>query len=131
MFLIVVDAYSKWPEVFEVSNSTVSSTITTLQRLFLTYGLLHQLVSDNGPQFNSEKFSTFLKENGVKHICCSPYHLSSNGLVERFVQTFKQAMKASTNSNKSFQHCLANFLFTYHMMPHATTNRTPYMMFLN
>ena len=40
-------------------------------------------------------------------------------------------MKASTNGNRSFQHRLANFLFRYRMMPHATTNRAPCMMFLN
>ena len=72
MFLIVGDAYSKWPEVFEVSNSTVSSTIATLGGLFSSYRLPHQLVSDNGPQLTSEEFSTFLKENGVKHITAYP-----------------------------------------------------------
>ena len=131
MFLIVVDAHSKWPEVFEMSSTTVPATIATLRRIFSSYGLPQQLVSDNGPQFTSEEFCTFLKENGVKHIRCSPYHPSSNGLAERFVQTFKQAMKAGTNSNRSFQHRLANFLFRYRTTPHATTNRAPCMMFLN
>ena len=31
---------------------------------------------------------------GVKHIKCSTYHPSSNGLAECLVRTFKQAMKA-------------------------------------
>ena len=94
-----------------MSNSILSATIATLRRLFSSYGyLINYKVSDNGPQFTSEEFSTFLKENGVKHVRCSPYHPSSNGLAERFVQTFKQPMIASANSDKRLQHRQAFFL---------------------
>ena len=94
MFLIVVDAHSKWPEVVQMSTTTTSKTVEVLQVLFAKYGLPEQLVSDNGPQFTSEDFAHFMKANGIKHICSAPYHPSSNGLVERFMQTSKRAMKA-------------------------------------
>ena len=126
-----MDAHSKWPEVFEMPNTSSSKTISVLRQLFSSHGLPHQLVSDNGPQFTSSEFALFLKANGVKHIRCSPYHPSSNGLAERFVQTFKQAMKSSVRDGPSPQHRLANFLFTYRTTPHAITNRTPCMLFLN
>ena len=67
MFLVVVDAHAKWPEVITMS-STTSTTINVLRYLFAAYGLTKQLVTDNGPQFTSEEFSTFCKQNGVKHI---------------------------------------------------------------
>ena len=95
MHLIVIDAHSKWPEVIEMSTTTSQKTITELQRLFSMYGIPTQLVSDNGPQFTSEEFASFMKRNGIKHIRCAPYHPSSNGTAERFVQTFKKAVKAS------------------------------------
>ena len=60
-FLIVVDVHSKWPEVIEMTSTTASKTITELRKLFSAYGLPEQLVSDNGPQFVSEEFGTFLK----------------------------------------------------------------------
>ena len=44
-FLVVVDAHSKWPEVFEMSSTTASKTIATLRHLFAAYGLPEQLVS--------------------------------------------------------------------------------------
>ena len=92
MFLIVVDAHSKWPEVVQMSSTTTSKTVEVLQVLFAKYGLPEQLVSDNGPQFTSEDFAYFMKANGIKHIRSAPYHPSSNGLAERFVQTFKRAI---------------------------------------
>ena len=67
-----------------------TATIKELRRLFAMYGLPELLVSKNGPQFTYTKFSGFMKANGIKHIRCAPYHPSSNGSTERFVQTFKR-----------------------------------------
>ena len=38
-FLVVVDAHSKWPEVFTMSSTTTAATIAVLRKLFATYGL--------------------------------------------------------------------------------------------
>ena len=72
-----------------MTTTTASKTIEALQALFARYGLPEQLVSDNGPQFTPDDFAQFMRENGIKHIRCAPYHPSSNGLMERFVQTFR------------------------------------------
>ena len=130
MFLIVVDAHSKWPEVIQMASTSAEQTIIALPRLFATYGLPLQLVSDNGPQFTAVEFQHFLKGNGVKHIRCSPYHPSSNGLAERFVRTFKQAMKAGEGDGLPLLHRLQNFLLSYRATPHATTNKSPSSLFL-
>ena len=89
MFFIIVDAHSKWPEVITMSSTTSQHTIEALRSVFSRFGLPDQLVSDNGPQFTSEEFAQFLRRNGIRHILSAPYHPSSNGLAERFVQTFK------------------------------------------
>ena len=128
-FLVLVDARLKWPEVFEMSSTSAAKTISTLRSLFSFYGLPEQVMPDNGPQFVSEEFAAFLRENGVKHICCGPYHPSSNnGAVERFIQT---SMKASENDGRSLSHRLANFLLSYRSTPHSTTNWSPCSLFLN
>ena len=77
-----------------MSSTTASATIRVLRHLFARYGLPVQVVTDNGPQFAAVEFSRFLKSQGVKHIKSSPYHPSTNGLAERFVQTFKDAMRS-------------------------------------
>ena len=129
-FFIVVDAHSKWHEVFEMTSTTAAKTIGVLRYLFSSHGLPEQVVSDNGPQFISEEFSTFMKSNAIKHIRCAPYHPSSNGAAERFVQTFKQAMRATEKDGHSLSHRLANFLLTYRTTPHATTSVAPCTLFL-
>ena len=63
MFLVVVDAHAKWPEIIPMSSTMTSTTINELRHLSAAYGLPKQLVSDNGLQFTSEEFSTFCKQN--------------------------------------------------------------------
>ena len=130
MFLVAVDSHSKWPEVFITSTTTVTETIEALHVMFAAYGLPDQIVSDNGTQFISSEFATFLKQNRVKHICSAPYHPSTNGLAERLVQSLKQSLKATRNSGRSLLHRLYDFLLTYRQLVHSTTGKTPSSLFL-
>ena len=82
-------------------STTASRTIDELCKLFSSYGLPEQIVTDNGPQFMSEEFATFAKFNGIKHIKSAPYHFSTNEAIERLVQTFKKAMKASEHDGQT------------------------------
>ena len=130
MFFLIVDAHSKWPEVYEMSSTSTENSITVLHHVFAAYGSPIQLVSDNGPQFVSGEFAKFMEANGIKHIRCAPYHPSSNGLAERFVRTFKQSMKAGEHDGVPLKQRLTQFLWNYRSTPHATTNRTPSSLFL-
>ena len=85
LFLILIDAHSKWMDVQIVSSTPSEVTIATLHRIFATHGLPEHLVSDNTPGFMSAEFKLFMQQNGIKHILTSPYHPSSNGLAERAV----------------------------------------------
>ncbi|XP_049333711.1 uncharacterized protein K02A2.6-like [Astyanax mexicanus] len=130
MYMVVVDAHSKWPEVQIMESTTTDRTIRVLRNLFSRYGIPEVLVSDNGPQFTAQEFATFLKANHVKHIRSAPYHPATNGQAERFVQTLKQALKSSKHSSTPLQQRLDAFLLTYHNAPHSTTKESPAMLFL-
>ena len=129
-FFIAVDAYSKWPEVVVLTSTTSVKTIEVLRSMFAHHGLPEQLVSDNGPQFTSTEFAQFMEGNRIKHILSAPYHASSNGLAERFVQTLKRTLKTSVKEGKTIHHRLAEFLFEYRATPHGTTNISPSELFL-
>ena len=130
MFLVAVDAHSKWPEVVEMSTTTATQTVAVLRKMFAANGLPEQLVSDNGPQFVSGEFASFCQFNGIKHIRVSPYHPSSNGLAVMFVQTFKVAMCKSEKDGLSFSHRLASFLLLYRATPQGTTAVPPSVLFM-
>ena len=121
-FLIVSDSHSKWLEVIHMNSTTSSNTITELRKLFAAYGLPQECVSDNGPQFTSAEFTTFLKLNGVRHILCPVYHGASNGQAERSVQTLKN-MLAKANPNIPLQHRLSDILFQYRNTPHTVESQ--------
>ncbi|XP_053667996.1 uncharacterized protein K02A2.6-like [Anopheles marshallii] len=91
MLLIVADAHSKWTEVRVTHSTTTAATIAILDDLFASYGAPVTVVTDNGPQFVSEEFKTFLQRSGVKwHKTSAPYHPATNGQAERYVQTVKK-----------------------------------------
>ena len=59
MFLIMVDAYSKWLEVHPTKATTSRATIEKLWAIFATCGISTTLASDNGSNFCSEEFEDF------------------------------------------------------------------------
>ena len=130
MFLIVIDAYSKWPEVIQMNSITSSKTIESLSNIFARYGLPQVLVSDNGPQLTSREFSNFLALNGIRHIRTAPFHPASNGQAERFVQTLKKGLRSNSSSKLPLFRRLNLFLFHYRRAPHALTKKSPAELFL-
>ena len=69
------------------------------------------------PTMNHNSFIGVWKENWIKYIRTSPYHLASNGKAERFVQTFKHSLKVSKNDSGLLSTKLSRFLITYSNTP--------------
>ena len=130
MFLIVVDAYSKWMEVYPMRTATSQATIEKLRCAFATHGLPDIIVSDNGTCFTSAEFAEFVQCNGIKHVRSAPFHPASNGLAERAVQTFKESMKKMTD-NSSIETKVSRFLFRYRITPHTTTGQSSAQLLMN
>ncbi|XP_063775454.1 uncharacterized protein K02A2.6-like, partial [Pseudophryne corroboree] len=130
MFLIAVDAHSKWPEVIKMKSTTSEKTIAVLRTIFARNGLPEQVCSDNGPKFVSMEFKKFMQDNGIKHFTSAPHHPATNGLAERFVQTFKKAIKSMHHEHLPLQHKIENFLFIYRRTEHSTTGQPPAVLFM-
>lgn len=115
-YLILVDAYSKWPEVFPLSSITTEQTIIKISEVCARFGCMTTLVTDNGPQFTSALFQKFCKERNISHVFTPIYHPQSNGLAERFVDTIKRALKKSYGNKLIF---LQDFLQNYRATPNS------------
>ena len=95
------------------------------------HGIYKELVSDNGSQFVSEEFKSYLEELGIKHTRVSPYWARANGLVENFNKSLKEAIRAYRAENKNWQNELYTFLLQYRNTPYLTTGRTPGKLVFN
>ena len=122
LYLILIDAHSKWIEVHIVSSTSSDVTIKKLAEIFSVHGIPEQIVSDNGTAFTSQEFKSFVEAQGIVHTLTSPYHLASNGCAERAVQTFKNGI---TKLEGTIQSRINRFLFIYRIRPQATTGVSP------
>lgn len=124
MYLVMIDAYSKWPEVFRMTSTTTEATTKVLQDVCARMGAMNTLVTDNGPQFTSAAFDQFTKRNAIDHVRTAPYHPQSNGLAERFVDSLKRALAKSPNDTRNG---LREFLTSYRATPNvnAPENKSP------
>ena len=129
MFLVLIDAHSKWIEVYPVSSATSTVTIQHLRGTFAQFGIPECVVTDNGSCFTSAEFESFMKKNGIYHIKSSPYHQATNGLAERAVQVFKHGMKKMKEGTVHDK--IARLLFNYRITPHTTTGISPAMLLMN
>jgi len=123
MFLVVVNAHSKWAEVIPVSSTTSSSTIDVLRDLFASFGIPEQIVRDKGAQFVSEEFQAFVRSNSIRHITSAPYHPATNGLAEKAVAAV--ALRSMYKCSKLVREKLAKLLIAYRNTPHSTTGVSP------
>ncbi|KAI0988750.1 hypothetical protein GJ496_009905 [Pomphorhynchus laevis] len=53
LFILVIDAYSHWPEIEEIINTSANETIKKLRSMLSRLGVPKHIVSDNGPPFTS------------------------------------------------------------------------------
>jgi len=129
-YLVVIDAYSKWPEVISTRSISARSTISIFRQLFARYGPPEILVTDNGTQFTSTEFAHFCATFGVTHLRSPPYHPQSNGQAERFVDTLKRGLQKLRG--EEVDSALQELLYTYRYTPSQSVpdSRSPAEIFL-
>ena len=79
--------------------------------LFSIQSYPDEIVSDNGPLFQSKEFARFLSGLGIKHTTSSPGYPCSNGFIECHIQMVKNMLSKSSNT-QSFQEVLGDLRTT-------------------
>jgi len=124
-FLLVVDAKSKWPEIYATKRDpTTASTIHYLREIFSRHGLPEILVSDNASIFKSKEFTDFCSRIGTRQRLIAPGHPATNGQAERYVQILKQKLKCMKFQPGTLHEKLHELLFRYRATPLAC-GKTP------
>ena len=90
MYLVIIDAYSKWIDIKKMCDISSESAIRALKEYISIWGLPHQIVTDNGPAFASEQFQEFVLRNAIKYTKTVPYYPASNAAAENAVHFKKK-----------------------------------------
>ena len=123
--VVLVDYRSKWPEVSFMKNVTSKNIIEWLEIVFAREGFPESLVSDNGSQFVSDEFESYLETRNIVHYKSSLYYPRANGEVERFNRTLKGVVKKTVAESKPWKQSVVQFLMAYRATPHSVTGVSP------
>ena len=66
-YLLVVDYFSRYPEVVKLRSTTSHTVIEALKGIFARHGIPERVFSDNGPQCASSEFSNFARAYKFQH----------------------------------------------------------------
>ncbi|GJT63997.1 reverse transcriptase domain-containing protein [Tanacetum coccineum] len=95
-FLIVVmDYFTKWIEakaVATISGGQVKKFVW--DNIVYRFGILREIVSDNGKQFSDNPFKDWCEKVNITQRFTSVKHPQSNGLVERANRSLGEGIKA-------------------------------------
>ena len=128
--LVAMDYFSKWPEAATCESVTSSAVIDFLNGLFDRYGLVEEISTDNGPQFTSSEFRSYLQGLGIRHCLSAYYSPQSNAEVERFNRVMKEGLRTGLADGRSFITAVRQTLAAYRTTPHVSTGVTPASLFL-
>lgn len=123
--ITLIDYHSKWPELAFVPHVTSGTVIQFLSAIFSREGDPTELLSDNGSQFVSHEFETFLQDRGIVHRKSSVYYPRANGEIEHFNRSLKDNLQTALLEGKPWKEFTRDFLHIYHATPHSTMQRSP------
>ena len=99
--LVVIDAYSRFPEVDIVHSTKATTIISKLEHIFATHGVPAVIKSDNGPPFRSHEFHSYVTEIGVKHQKITPLWPQANSEAENFIKPLTKSIRAACTEKKN------------------------------
>ncbi|KAJ1137411.1 hypothetical protein NDU88_003817 [Pleurodeles waltl] len=126
--IVLVDYFSKWPEVAFGRDIRSKCVISFCEEIFRREGYPGCLVSDNGPQFVADNFQKFLKKAGIVHHRIAGYHPREYGLVERFNCVLKECVQLAEDEGKCVLDAVKAMLWNYRNTPHTATGVTPFVL---
>ena len=99
-----------------------------LNRLFSRFGMPEKLLSDQGPEYESELVAEWCKALGIRKIRTSPYRPTINGMLERFHRTLNQMIgKVVSEGQRDWdQYVMA----AYRASEHVVTGFSPNFLML-
>ena len=134
--LVVIDDYSRYPEVEPVTTTSGRVAINKLSNIFARFGLPETVRTDNGPPFNyaegkGNDLDEFFKTLGIRHRRVIELWPQANGEVERFMRGLNKMVRTATADGVNWKSRLPQHLLAYRTSPHTTTGVAPATLMFN
>jgi len=102
-FLVsVLDAYSRYVVHWDLLTSMTAADVrVVIQDALKRTGARPEVVTDNGSQFTAKDFKELVREFSLDHIRIRTYHPESNGKIERFHRSTREALSETELRNLS------------------------------
>ena len=119
--LTLVDHFSKWAEAIPLANHTAPVVARALMiHVFSRFGAPLQLLTDRGPELESELFAQLMKWMEIDKLRTTPYKPSTNGVAERFHRTLNSMLgKVVCETQRDWDERLPLVLAAYRASPHS------------
>jgi len=89
-----------------------------------------QILTDRGPEFESQLFCSLLEWMGVEKIRTTAYYPACNGMVERFHRTLNSMIgKVVADPQRNLDDALPLVMASYRATRHESTGMTPNLLF--
>jgi len=100
-FLVtVLDAYSRYVVHWDLlTTMTAAEVRVVIQDALETTGASPEIVTDNGSQFRAKDFKELVRDFELEHIRIRTYHPESNGKIERFHRSTRDALDEQELTN--------------------------------
>ena len=92
-YLCIIDYNSKFFDVYDIPDATGETVVEYTKSSFSRFGTPKEVITDNGPCYDSRVYKHFSKSWDFKHNTSSPLYPESNGMAERTVQTVKKTIR--------------------------------------
>ena len=124
---IMIDRYSRWPEMAWFRNApNTNTTMAAMQRIF-TNKVFQQCANRTmAHHFNVQRWNSLLKAVHITITTLPPEWPRANGTVERFNRSMKEALQAATLAGSSLIDASQRFLQMYRSIPHSATGVGPH-----
>lgn len=110
-----------------LTTMTSAHVVTLLTKHCASYGIPRMIVSDGGPQFTSQEFSSFVEDWGIAHVTSSPMHQRANGKAESAVKIMKSLLRKTHKEGGDPYEAMLEQRNT----PRQDTGRSPAEMMFN
>jgi hypothetical protein len=130
--LVVSDYFSKWVEIFPISDQTAITTARViLNEVISRYGCPYDIHSDQGRNYESQLFADLCKMLEIRKTRTTPGNPRCNSQTERFNRTMLKMIKAYLkDEDDDWDLHLGCLAAAYRATPHESTGLSPNLLML-